>query len=100
MGKLNIHQERAIAEAVERADPEKWRTHRGPPPEPELEDHATKVKGLADIVRNEESYKTDPDLQGLPDDALVILWGLKSLSRTNCEIIWRYVNHSKIAQIH
>ncbi|KAF2788493.1 hypothetical protein K505DRAFT_366424 [Melanomma pulvis-pyrius CBS 109.77] len=78
MGKLNIHQVRAIAEEVERADPENWRTHQGPP-EPELEDHATKVKGLADIVRHEESYKTDPDLQGLSDDALVILWGLKKL---------------------
>jgi hypothetical protein len=91
--KLNVYQEREIADAVTLFDPEKWRMHQNPAPPPPLEATATVYKGLAEIVRNEESYKHDPDLHGLEDDALVILWSLKSLPRTKCEIIWRHVNH-------
>lgn len=68
---------RDLAEMTEKFDPEHWREHHvQPPPSPETETAREKIPGLAAIVRNEESYKNDPDLQGLPEDALPLLWEL------------------------
>ncbi|KAF2715216.1 hypothetical protein K504DRAFT_22305 [Pleomassaria siparia CBS 279.74] len=96
MGKLNLFQERAIADAVERFDPENWRTHVGPCLPPPLEDHATKIKGMAELLRNEESYKDDKFLHGLSDDNLVLIWSLKSLSMTKCEFVWRHDDDTSV----
>jgi hypothetical protein len=33
---------------------------------------------MADVIRNEESYKMDNELHGLPDAAMVMLWAFKT----------------------
>jgi hypothetical protein len=85
---LSVAELGQIADAVERNDPEQWREHRAPPPTPEPEDYKTKVKEMADIVRNEESYKNDPVLHGLEDTALLILWALRTCSKIQTDIVW------------
>jgi hypothetical protein len=72
----------------EKFDPEPWREHHvRPPPLPETETAREKIPGLADIVRREDSYKNDPDLHGLPDEVLVLVWALKNSKNTTCLII-------------
>ena len=65
---------RSIADSVERFDPGPWTTHFDMSPDPEPEDPATRLKGMAEVVRNEDSYKTNPELHELPDDLMVLLW--------------------------
>ncbi|KAF2676757.1 hypothetical protein K458DRAFT_396648 [Lentithecium fluviatile CBS 122367] len=75
-----------IAEQVERFDPEQWREHWNPPSTPpETETMAEKIDGMAEILRNDESYQNDPELQGLPDSALLFFWALKNSA--NCMIM-------------
>jgi hypothetical protein len=77
-----------IANAVERRDPELWREHRYPPPSPPLEDHETKVKGMAEIIRNEPDFSKRPEFQGLSDTELILCWGLTSMKNIKAEVIW------------
>ncbi|KAF2868444.1 hypothetical protein BDV95DRAFT_579861 [Massariosphaeria phaeospora] len=84
----NALQLRQIAEAVHRFDPEQWRTHHPPiPPSPDLESPSTKIAGMAEIVRNEDSYKNDPDLHGLSDGPMLMLWAMKTSPNIKCEVI-------------
>lgn len=88
MAKPNFLQLRGMAALVEQFDPEPWRTHLGAPPTPPPEDHETKVAGMAEILRNEDSYKDDQDLQGLSDEALLFLWAFKTSDKIDCEIVY------------
>jgi hypothetical protein len=89
---LTIAQLGRIADAVEHNDPEQWREHQAPPATPEPEDYGTKVKEMAEIVRNEDTYKNDPVLHGLDDSALLILWALRTSSKIKADIIWLLVH--------
>ncbi|KAI4606122.1 hypothetical protein J4E80_010330 [Alternaria sp. BMP 0032] len=77
MQNLTVIDYRTLADAVEQFDPGPWTTH-FVPPEPELEDVATQMRGLAAVIRNEDSYKQDAELQGLPDDLMMMLWAFKT----------------------
>ncbi|KAI4704888.1 hypothetical protein J4E89_009473 [Alternaria sp. Ai002NY15] len=77
MQNLTVLDYRTLADAVEQFDPGPWTTH-FVPPEPELEDVATQMRGLAAVIRNEDSYKQDAELQGLPDDLMMMLWAFKT----------------------
>ncbi len=76
--KTTILDIRNFADAVARFDPGPWTTHFDPFPLPEPEDPEVQIKGMADIIRNEVSYKNDPQLHTLPDDMMVMLWALKT----------------------
>jgi hypothetical protein len=79
MQNLTILDYRTLTDAVERFDPGPWTTHFVPPePEPQLEDAETQIRGMADIIRNEDSYRHDPGLHNLPDHFMMILWALKT----------------------
>lgn len=49
------------------------------PAPPEPEPLADTIAGMAEIVRKDKSYKKDPDLHGLPDQQMLLTWGLKSI---------------------
>jgi hypothetical protein len=67
---------------VERFDPGPSNTHCNPsepePEEPEPEDPALVFKGMADIIKNEDSYKDDEALHALSDDLMMLQWALKT----------------------
>ncbi|KAH6848455.1 hypothetical protein BKA58DRAFT_348979 [Alternaria rosae] len=77
MQNLTVLDYRTLTDAVERFDPSPWTTH-FVPPEPEPEDAATQMRGMATVIRNEDSYKQDPELHGLPDDLMMMLWAFKT----------------------
>jgi len=33
---------------------------------------------MAEVIRNEASYKDDPELHVLPDDLMIMLWAFKT----------------------
>jgi hypothetical protein len=33
---------------------------------------------MAEVVRQEDSYKEDVELHGLPDDLMILLWAFKT----------------------
>lgn len=69
---------RRLADAVERFDPGPWTTHFNPFPTPPPEESDTQISGMADVIRNEDSYKDDVELHGLPDSAMIVLWAFKT----------------------
>jgi hypothetical protein len=69
---------RSLADAVARFDPGPWTSHYGPSAPPKPEDPATQIAGIAAVVRNEESYKMDAGLHGLPEEALILMWAFKT----------------------
>jgi len=69
---------RRLADAVERFDPGPWTTHFNPFPTPPPEEPEAQISGMADIIRNEDSYKNDVDLHGLPDSVMILLWAFKT----------------------
>lgn len=71
---------RAWADEVQRRDPGPWTTHFDQFPEPRPEDPETQVRGMARVIRNEESYRDDVELHGLPDDFMIMLWAFKTSS--------------------
>jgi hypothetical protein len=75
---LTILDYRNLADAVHRFDPGPHTTHYAGAPDPEPEDLGTQILGMADVIRNEESYKNDANLFGLPDAAMIFFWALKS----------------------
>lgn len=68
---------RTLTDAVEHFDPGPWTTHFDPP-EPESEDAETQIRGMAEVIRNEDSYKNDQELHNLPDELMIILWAFKT----------------------
>jgi hypothetical protein len=81
---------RTLADAVERFDPGPWTTH-FVPPDPEPEDAATQIRGMAEVIRNEDSYRDDPELHSLPDELMMILWAFKTSD--NVQVIDEYVEN-------
>ncbi|KAI4912959.1 hypothetical protein J4E85_010934 [Alternaria conjuncta] len=77
MQNLTVLDYRTLADAVEQFDPGPWTTH-FVPPEPEPEDVATQMRGMAAVIRNEDSYQQDAELHGLPDDLMMMLWAFKT----------------------
>ncbi|KAG9195852.1 hypothetical protein G6011_00973 [Alternaria panax] len=69
---------RTLTDAVEMFDPGPWTTHFDLHPEPEPEDAETQIKGMAEVIRNEDSYKMDDELHNLPDEFMIILWAFKT----------------------
>ncbi|KAF1850832.1 uncharacterized protein K460DRAFT_423380 [Cucurbitaria berberidis CBS 394.84] len=78
MKNITILDYRNLSDAVQRFDPGPWTTHFNPAPAPEPEDPETQMKGMAEFIRNEDSYKNDPDLHALPDDIMILLWAFKT----------------------
>lgn len=89
MKHLTMLDYRNLAEAIQRFDPGPWTTHQGPPPDPEPESAEDQIHGVAEVIRNEDSYKNDPALHSLPDDMMVLLWGLKI--SPNVKVVEEYV---------
>ena len=63
-------------------DPEQWREHEGPPSPTNVESAEDQIKGMLGFLKSEKSFKDDPDIQGLPDDQKIIVWGLKQTGAT------------------
>jgi len=85
MKNLTVLDYRVLADCVERFDPGPWTTHQGPPPEPEPEDPEDQIRGMAAVIRNEDTYKNDPDLSLLPDNLMILAWAIST--SPNIEII-------------
>ncbi|KAF2115081.1 hypothetical protein BDV96DRAFT_646930 [Lophiotrema nucula] len=86
---LNVLELEDIAKAVECFDPEQWREHHNHPPSPPPEDPEVIWKGMADIVRNQDSYKNDTELNDLDlsDEEVVLLFVLRTTEGIQCDII-------------
>ncbi|KAL6708242.1 hypothetical protein ACN47E_003426 [Coniothyrium glycines] len=70
---------RSLADAVTRFDPGPWTTHFDQFPAPaETEADDAQIRGMADVVRNEEGCKEDARLRGLSDEALLLAWGFRN----------------------
>lgn len=78
MESLTVVDYRTFTDAVNRFDPGPWTTHFDQFPEPEPEDPQTQIQGIAELIRNEDSYKNAPELHGLPDDTMIMLWAFKT----------------------
>lgn len=76
MKNLSILDYRNLADSVQRLDPGRWTRHQGPPPEPEPEEPEAEIQGMADTIRNEDTYMGNPDLHALPDAMMIMLWAL------------------------
>lgn len=85
MKNLTMLDYRVLADCVKRFDPGPWTTHQGPPPEPEREHPEDEIRGMADIIRNEDTYKNDADLCLLPDNLMILVWAIKTAP--NIEVI-------------
>ncbi|KAJ6198550.1 hypothetical protein J3E72DRAFT_374549 [Bipolaris maydis] len=91
IGNLNFNENltmldyRILADIVEQFDPGPWTTHFDPYPEREPEDPQVQIAGIAEVIRNEDSYKDDSELHGLPDEYMIILWAFKTSD--NVEVI-------------
>ncbi|KAH7345875.1 hypothetical protein BKA66DRAFT_576870 [Pyrenochaeta sp. MPI-SDFR-AT-0127] len=68
---------RSLADAVERFDPGPWTTHFNLFPRTEPEEPAAQIEGMAAVIRDEASYKSDPELHVLPDEVMIMLWAFK-----------------------
>jgi hypothetical protein len=68
---------RKFFELTEQFDPGPRATHQTPleaaPDDPEIA-----ILGMADVIRNEYSYKRDPELHSLPDATMILLWAFKA----------------------
>ncbi|CAO2649645.1 Nn.00g070300.m01.CDS01 [Neocucurbitaria sp. VM-36] len=78
MDRLTALDYRNLAEAVERFDPGPWTTHFNQFREAAPEDPEEQIRGMAEVIRNEDSYKNDTQLHGLSDDTMIMLWALKT----------------------
>ncbi|KAF1957534.1 hypothetical protein CC80DRAFT_592783 [Byssothecium circinans] len=83
----NILQLRNLSDLTKRNDPEQWREHecslpRPPPVELELESTADWIAGMTEVLKKENSYANDPDLEGLSDEQKIMLWGMKQIGAT------------------
>ncbi|RYO15457.1 hypothetical protein AA0111_g11692 [Alternaria arborescens] len=78
MQNLTMLDYRILAEAVNKFDPGPWTTHFETHPQPEVEDVETQIRGIAEVIRNEDSYKMDKELHNLSDEFMIMLWGFKT----------------------
>ncbi|KAL1793727.1 hypothetical protein ACET3X_008709 [Alternaria dauci] len=78
MQNLTILDYRTLTEAVEMFDPGPRKFHFDLHPEPEPEDGPTMIRGMAEVIRNEDSYKNDEELHSLPDGLMILVWGFKA----------------------
>ncbi|KAJ4367178.1 hypothetical protein N0V83_007708 [Neocucurbitaria cava] len=78
MENLTFLDYRNLAEAAEHFDPGPWTTHYDMYPKAEPEDPEVQVRGMAEVIRNEGSYKDDSELHGLPDEVLIMMWAFKT----------------------
>lgn len=69
---------RRLADDVDKFDPGPWTTHFEPQQEVE-EDGQTQLLGMVDVIRNFDATANDPELQGLDEQCIVLLWALKSI---------------------
>ncbi|OAL50921.1 hypothetical protein IQ07DRAFT_643061 [Pyrenochaeta sp. DS3sAY3a] len=67
-----------LAKETEYNDPGPWTTHWDPNPSPPPEDPEEVIQGMAEVIRNEESYKNDSSLHALPDELMILLWAFKT----------------------
>ncbi|KAH7074563.1 hypothetical protein BKA63DRAFT_470885 [Paraphoma chrysanthemicola] len=81
---LSVLDYRKFSELTERFDPGPWTTHEVPAVSPS-EDSEIAILGMADVIRNELSYKGDTELHPLPDAAMIMLWAFKT--SPNIEIL-------------
>lgn len=77
MKNLSVLDYRNLADAVQRFDPGPWTTHFDQFPNPEPEDPKAQIEGMAAVIRNEASYKSDTELHNLPDEVMIMLWAFK-----------------------
>jgi hypothetical protein len=69
---------RTLCDAVAHFDPTPAKTtHFNQFPTPPLEDAQTQIEGMAEMIRNEQSYKDNPELAGLPDGVMVFMWAMR-----------------------
>ena len=85
MANLTMLDYRNLADAVEHFDPGPWTTHEAPAAEPEPEDPAEEMLGMAEVIRNEQTYKDDEMLHDLPDDLMILAWALST--SPNVEVV-------------
>jgi hypothetical protein len=78
MANLTVLDYRNLAENVEYFDPGPWTTHYVSPTESEPEDSAIVTKGMAEIIRNEDTYKANESLRALPDELMMLQWALQT----------------------
>jgi hypothetical protein len=69
---------RNFADRVQRFDPGPWTTHQSVAPVPEPEETLNQLRGMADLIRNENDYTSDTALHSLPDDFMILAWAMKS----------------------
>jgi hypothetical protein len=70
---------RTLSDAVTQFDPTPAKTsHFNQFPTPPPEGAEAQIKGMADIIRDEHSYKENSELAGLPDDVMVFIWALRN----------------------
>jgi hypothetical protein len=89
MQNLTMLDYRILAEAVNKFDPGPWTTHFETHPEPEVEDAETQIRGIAEVIRNEDSYKMDKELHNLSDEFMIMLWESKTSDKVH--VIDEYV---------
>ncbi|RYO58133.1 hypothetical protein AA0116_g7363 [Alternaria tenuissima] len=89
MQDLTMLDYRILAEAVNKFDPGPWTTHFETHPEPEVEDAETQIRGIAEVIRNEDSYKMDKELHNLSDEFMIMLWAFKTSDKVR--VIDEYV---------
>ncbi|KAF2652331.1 hypothetical protein K491DRAFT_760420 [Lophiostoma macrostomum CBS 122681] len=85
LNNLTMRQYSLIADAVESFDPEPWRENHHPPFQIP-EDYATKVRGMAEVIRAERDYIREPRYHSMTDDQLVLFWGFKTMK--DAQVIW------------
>ncbi|CAN9382878.1 unnamed protein product [Alternaria alternata] len=89
MQNLTMLDYRILTEAVNKFDPGPWTTHFETHPEPEVEDAETQIRGIAEVIRNEDSYKMDKELHNLSDEFMIMLWAFKTSDKVR--VIDEYV---------
>ncbi|PSN70929.1 hypothetical protein BS50DRAFT_630982 [Corynespora cassiicola Philippines] len=84
----NVLQIRDYLDATKRNDPGPWTTHRSLQQlqVPELENYSTVLDGMLNIIKNEEDYKSNPNLHDASDDMLPIFYALGKSNTISCEM--------------
>jgi hypothetical protein len=68
---------RTLSDAVAYFDPTPAKTtHFDQFPTPPPESAQAQIEGMAEVIRNEQSYKDNPELAGLPDELMVFMWAM------------------------
>ncbi|KAF2823895.1 hypothetical protein CC86DRAFT_61590 [Ophiobolus disseminans] len=76
--KLTMLDYRNFADSVERFDPGPWTTHEPPQLQKEPEDPLLEIQGIAEFIRDQDTYKDDAALYALPNDLLILQWAFQT----------------------